>query len=112
MLNNVIFRRGVSPKQNRCSGTTIRFCSWLLVIAGVGLLSAHEGHRPLPTRGMEVDTVTGKMILTRSACKTLDVQTVEVQVQSVSQTLLAYGTFVTPWNRHAYISSPLTGRIV
>ena len=61
---------------------------------------------------MEVDAKTGKMILTRSARETLDVQTVEVSMQSVSQTVLAYGTLVSPWNRHALVSSPLAGRIV
>lgn len=75
-------------------------------------LAAHEGHRPLPTRGMEVDPLTGKMVLTRSARETLDVQTVEVAKQPMSQSVLAYGTLASPWNRHAMVSSPLAGRIV
>ena len=75
-------------------------------------LAAHEGHRPLPTRGMEVDPLTGKMVLTRSARETLDVQTAEVATQSISQSVLAYGTLASPWNRHAMVSSPLAGRIV
>ena len=74
--------------------------------------SAHEGHKPLPTRGMEVNAETGKMVLTKSARTTLDVQTAEVGPQKVSQALLAYGTLVSPWNRHAMVSSPLSGRIV
>ena len=74
--------------------------------------SAHEGHKPLPTRGMEVNTETGKMVLTKSARETLDVHTAEVGPQSVSQSLLAYGTLVSPWNRHAMVSSTLSGRIV
>ena len=75
-------------------------------------LPAHEGHRPLPTRGMEVDMKSGKMVLTRSARDTLDVQTVDLVSQPVSQTVLAYGTLVSPWNNHALVSSPLAGRIV
>ncbi len=74
--------------------------------------SAHEGHKPLPTRGMEVNMETGKMVLTKSARTTLDVQTAEVGPQNVTQSLLAYGTLVSPWNRHAMVSSPLSGRIV
>lgn len=74
--------------------------------------SAHEGHRPLPTKGMEVDLQTGKMILTRVARETLDVHTVEISSQPVFQTVLAYGTLVSPWNRHALVGSPLGGRIV
>ncbi len=88
-------------------------CCWLMIawIASAYAL-AHEGHKPLPTRGMEVNTETGKMVLTKSARETLDVQTVEVGPQSVSQSLLAYGTLVSPWNRHAMVSSTLSGRIV
>lgn len=89
-----------------------KFC-WLMIawIASAYAL-AHEGHKPLPTRGMEVNVETGKMVLTRKARTTLDVQTAEVGPQKVSQSLLAYGTLVSPWNRHAMVSSPLSGRIV
>ena len=87
---------------------------WWLMIAWIAsaYASAHEGHRPLPTRGMEVNAETGKMVLTKTARTTLDVQTAEVGPQKVSQSLLAYGTLVSPWNRHALVSSPLSGRIV
>jgi RND family efflux transporter MFP subunit len=52
------------------------------------------------------------MVLTRSARETLDVQTVEVDSQPISQTVLAYGTLVSPWKNHALVSSQLAGRIV
>lgn len=74
--------------------------------------TAHEGHKPLPTRGMEVNVETGKMVLTRVARETLDVQTAEIGLQNLAQSVLAYGTLVSPWNRHALVSSPLSGRIV
>lgn len=83
--------------------------SWLLMISPV---SAHEGHRPLPTRGMAVNVESGNMILTKAARETLDVKTVEAESRDILQTLNTYGTIVTPWDRHAVISSPLTGRIV
>ena len=35
------------------------------------LVDAHEGHRPLPTRGMEVNVETGTMVLTKAARETL-----------------------------------------
>ncbi len=86
---------------------------WLVLICLCSeYVWAHEGHKPLPTRGMEVNTETGKMVLTRSARTILDVQTDEVRPQTVSQSLLAYGTLVSPWNHHALVSSPLSGRIV
>ena len=88
------------------------YCWLMTVCLTAAIVSAHEGHKPLPTQGMEVDAETGKMVLTKSARETLDVQTAEVGPQSVSPSLLAYGTLVSPWNRHAMVSSPLSGRIV
>lgn len=73
--------------------------------------TAHEGHKPLPTRGMEVNTETGKMVLTKVARETLDVKTADIGPQNLSQSVLAYGTLVSPWSRHALVSSPLSGRI-
>ena len=81
----------------------------LLIVSPV---CAHEGHRPLPTRGMEVNVETGSMILTKAARETLDVQTVEAEAKELRRTLNAYGSVVMPWDRHAVIASPLTGRIV
>ncbi len=92
---------------------TIINCGRLVVLCLASAVAfAHEGHKPLPTRGMEVTAETGKMVLTRFARTTLDVQTAEVGPQKVSQSILAYGTLVSPWSRHAMVSSPLSGRIV
>jgi cobalt-zinc-cadmium efflux system membrane fusion protein len=93
--------------------TMMKKCSGLMIVCLVSTFAfAHEGHKPLPTRGMEVNAETGKMVLTKSARATLDVQTAEVGPQKVTQSILAYGTLVSPWNRHAMVSSPLSGRIV
>ncbi len=81
----------------------------LFVASNVG---AHEGHRPLPTRGMEVNIETGNMVLTKAARETLDVLTVEAVSQQLTKSLQAYGSIVAPWDHHAVIASPLTGRIV
>ncbi len=90
---------------NRC----VCLFTALLIISPV---QAHEGHRPLPTRGMEVNVETGSMVLTKSARETLDVKTVEAEAKELPRTLNAYGSIVMPWDRHAVIASPLTGRIV
>lgn len=82
-----------------------------IIIAAMSPLFAHEGHKPLPTRGMEVNAETGKMVLTKVARETLDVVTDEIGPQNLSQSVLAYGTLVSPWNHHALVSSPLSGRI-
>ncbi len=93
--------------------TMMKNCGGMLIACLVSAHAlGHEGHKPLPTRGMEVNAETGKMVLTKSARTTLDVQTAEVGPQKVTQSLLAYGTLVSPWNRHAMVSSPLSGRIV
>ena len=92
--------------------TNGKYCWLVIACFAAAQATAHEGHKPLPTRGMEVNVETGKMVLTKSARTTLDVQTAEVGPQKVTQSLLAYGTLVSPWNRHAMVSSPLSGRIV
>ncbi len=92
-----------------CLTRSILLTAFSLVASSI---YAHEGHRPLPTRGMEVNVETGNMILTKSAREALDVRTVEVKSTKLSQTLIAYGAIVVPWDRHAVIASPLTGRIV
>jgi RND family efflux transporter MFP subunit len=97
----------VLPRQRVLHATTLL----LLAVCIVSVL-AHEGHRPLPTRGIEIDTDTGRMVLTKAARETLDVQTTEAMRRPVSQSVMAYGTLISPWNRHAMVSSPLSGRIV
>lgn len=82
------------------------------VLAFATLVYAHEGHRPLPTRGMEVDVVTGKMVLTKSSRDLLDVRTQDVLSGLVEESIATYGQIVVPWNQHAVIASPLSGRIV
>ncbi len=89
-----------------------RFIALVTSLLIVSHVHAHEGHRPLPTRGMEVNVETGSMILTKAARETLDVKTVEAEAKELHQTLNAYGSIVMPWDRHAVIASPLTGRIV
>jgi membrane fusion protein, heavy metal efflux system len=89
-----------------------RCLSLSLCIVSSGLAYAHEGHKPLPTRGMEVDPKSGSMTLAKSAVDALDVQTAELGTQVVTQTISAYGELMSPWNQHALVSSPLTGRIV
>ena len=88
---------------------TLGFLSCILTLT---IALAHEGHRALATRGMELNADRGTMLLTRSARKTLDVQTVELTEQTITHTISAYGSLVAPWNQHAFITAPLSGRIV
>ena len=86
--------------------------AFLICIFTCPVVLPHEGHRALPKRGMEVNAELGTVVLSRSARKTLDVQTVELSKQTITHTISTYGSLVTPWNQHAFVTSPLSGRIV
>lgn len=88
-------------------------CLSLLVLltAAITWVWAHEGHKPLPTKGAVVDVEKGQVTLTRDARDALDVQTAEVQLRPVEEKVLAYATLVAPWQQHAFVTSRLPGRI-
>ncbi len=83
----------------------------MLLTAAATWLWAHEGHAPLPTKGAQVDVVKGRVTLSSEARDTLGVQTAEVGPRTIEENVFAYATLVTPWNRHAYVSARLPGRI-
>ena len=83
-----------------------------LVTVGVTVLLAHEGHAPLPTKGVQVDVARGQLLLTPAARDGLAVSTAEVEVRPVEGTLLAYATVELPWTHHGFATTRLPGRIV
>lgn len=72
---------------------------------------AHEGHAPLPTKGAEVDVEKGLLTLSADARKSLGVETAEVSLQTIEQTVLAYATVSLDWQQHRFITTPVAGRI-
>src|SRR5262245_5102881 len=90
------------------------FRLWAVVALGVAVTwaLAHEGHAPLPTRGATVDVEKGHVILTAEPCDALDVRSVEVARRPLHESVLAYATLEAPWQRHAFGSARLAGRIV
>ena len=84
----------------------------LLVTVAVTWLWAHEGHAPLPTKGVTVDTAKGTIILGAEARKVLDLDAETVKARAVNDKVLAYATLVAPWQKHAFVSTRLPGRIV
>lgn len=91
---------------------------WLLylsltVFLPLGSRSAfgHEGHQPLPSKGASVDLEKGIITLSPDARRALDVQLTEAKQRVVADKLLAYARLVTPWDRRAFVTSRLTGRI-
>src|SRR5438270_13544921 len=85
----------------------------VLLTAAAAWLWAHEGHKPLPARGVDVGEVAqGRLTVSREAREALGVQTAEVVDRALPATVLAHAALVTPWQRHAFASSRLPGRIV
>ncbi len=82
-----------------------------LLTAGVGLLLAHEGHAPLPTRGAEIDLARGLVTLSKEARDALDLRTAEAESRPVTGSFTAYAAIAAPWGRHAFASSRLGGRV-
>ena len=72
---------------------------------------AHEGHQPLPTKGVQVDTDRGYITLSRQARDAIGLETAEVSVGEVSSGLFAYAETVAPWNAKAFGSAQISGRI-
>lgn len=86
--------------------------SGVLLTVAVGVLLAHEGHTPLPSKGAKVDVAKGHITLSADARAALDVQTVEIGTTVPPDTVLAYASLVAPWKGHAFAVSRLPGRIV
>jgi len=84
----------------------------VLVTVAVTWLFAHEGHAPLPTKGVQVDSEKGVITLSPDARNILDVRTEVVSPRVAEDKVLAYATLVSPWQQHAFISTRLPGRIV
>ncbi|MEX0726430.1 MAG: efflux RND transporter periplasmic adaptor subunit [Planctomycetaceae bacterium] len=89
----------------------VRLGVLLLVVYGARSF-AHEGHQPLPTKGVQVDLKKGHLTLSRAARDVLDVRTAVVKTSAVTGGVRAYASAVAPWTRHAYVTTKLPGRIV
>jgi cobalt-zinc-cadmium efflux system membrane fusion protein len=84
----------------------------LLLTIGVTVLLAHEGHVPLPTKGVQVDLARGHLLLAPEARDSLAITLAEVEVREVEGTLLAYAKVELPWTHHGFATARLPGRIV
>ena len=89
-----------------------RFVCSILTCLLTTTVFGHEGHQPLPTRGVQVDLKTGKISLSRSARELIDVRTVAAERRDSTERLRAYATIVAPWTKYAVVTSRLPGRVV
>ncbi|MCU0715425.1 MAG: efflux RND transporter periplasmic adaptor subunit [Pirellula sp.] len=71
----------------------------------------HEGHQPLPSKGVQVNTETGQVTLSGQARDTLGVRSEEITAGEVSSTLQVYAETIAPWQSRALGSAQLPGRI-
>lgn len=74
-------------------------------------LMAHEGHKPLPAKGVEVNAERGSVLLTQPARDALGVVTAEVALESCEDRVQAYARLVSPWQQRAYVASQIRGKI-
>ena len=95
----------------RLRGGWVRGFVLLLVIAGESAF-AHEGHQPLPTKGVQVDLKAGRITLSKAARDVLDVRTAAAERRDSTERLRAYATIVAPWTKYAVVTSRLPGRVV
>lgn len=86
-----------------------------IALAVLGLLvqtaNGHEGHAPLPTKGAQVDVEQGLVTLSADARSALGVQTAEVTLRRLQQSVLAYATVMLDWQQHRFVTTPIAGRI-
>jgi cobalt-zinc-cadmium efflux system membrane fusion protein len=101
-------------RENTTNGKQLVLFAIFLVMgatSGSYITAAHEGHAPLPTKGVEVDVKQGRITLSREAAQALSVQSVPLTERTLEVKALAYATLVTPWQQQYFVSSPLSGRI-
>ena len=97
--------------RSRLTRSAVLASGCLLTVA-IGVLSAHEGHTPLPSKGATVDVGSGLVRLSADARAALDVRASEIGTAPPPDSVLAYASLVTPWKGHAFAVSRLPGRIV
>lgn len=80
-------------------------------LCATGMAHAHEGHAPLPTKGVQIDAEKGLATLSADARTALGVSTAEVVEGVVPERVMAYARVAVPWQRHHFITSTLPGRV-
>ncbi|XZE35744.1 efflux RND transporter periplasmic adaptor subunit [Pirellulaceae bacterium SH501] len=87
-------------------------CFAVLISFSGLIVCAHEGHQPLPTKGVQVDTKNGQVTLSGQARAAIGLQSQEVIEGTVASTLKVYAESVTPWQAKAFGSAQIAGRIL
>ncbi len=59
------------------SSRKFRLIALPIFFMSMALVEAHEGHQPLPTKGVQVDIQRGQLTLSAQACNAIGLQTEE-----------------------------------
>jgi multidrug efflux pump subunit AcrA (membrane-fusion protein) len=90
-------------------------CCFVIVILLLhpqsGILSAHEGHDPIPTKGAVVDVKQGSIGLSTNSMRLLDIRTGEIAQQRHREQIRAHATIESPWSQRAFVASSLPGQV-
>jgi len=82
---------------------------WTLLLGVTGPARAHDGHDALPAKGA---TVQGdQLLLSAQASQALGMTTAKVTLGSMRSVVRANGRIEVPWQRHAYVTTLVSGRI-
>lgn len=82
---------------------------WL--VAWTATATAHEGHEPLPSKGVVADVTRGSLVLSPATYRALAVETAEVGTHPLHATTVAAARFVPALQRHAFAASAIAGRV-
>jgi len=108
---------------NRERSFSLRWCSMSMIrtmvcgtVFWIGTnphawVHGHEGHQPLPTKGVQIDFERGHITLSKQARDAIGVQTVELTERTVSNTIRGNVEMVVPWTARAFASAQISGRI-
>ncbi len=99
------------PFRSRLHSATLATVVFLAAVFVADIATTHEGHAPLPTKGVEVDIKNGLLTLSPDAQTSLGLLTTPAELQVLERESLAYATLVTPWNQQNFVSSQVPGRI-
>lgn len=88
-----------------------RYVIAVAAVLSAATAAAHEGHAPLPSKGLLVDVAAGRLVVTPEAHEALGVETAEASPRPRKERALAYATLQTPWPAHAFVTTQLEGRV-
>jgi len=92
------------------SGKRAPWLAGLILSASVLGVFGHEGHAPLPTKGLRVEGE--RLVLSQEAAQALGVKTAKVELRGLERIVRAHASIATPVGHLAYATTLVGGKIV